>query len=456
MIENKLNEFFNKKDEWNAFITICKDDAYAQAGKIEKKKLSGKEFPLEGMIAGVKDNICTKGVRTTCGSRMLENFVSPYDATAVKRLKESGAVIVGKTNMDEFAMGSTGRNSFFSQAKNPLNTNKTPGGSSGGSAAAVASGLVDIALGTDTGGSVRQPAAICGIVGFKPTYGRISRYGLIAYASSFDTIGIMAKTTEQIKSVYKCISGFDPKDSTSSKHPAKQKVFDTKALKIGIDKKLMEESESEIRQAVEKGIGVFEKSGAECEYFDFAYSELLIPVYFVTAYSQAASNLSRFDGLRYGFYDESIKNSEEVYIKNRTAGFGKEVKRRILAGNYFLTQGNPVSIYEKAQKCRKLIFSEYKKLFEKYDIIISPTYLGKTEDLNDNGAGNKFFSKNKYEKSLMPANICGFPAVSVPCGMGCDNMPAGLHMMSEKFTDEFLLDAADFYLKNKNAEKEGI
>ena len=454
MIKDKLDKFFSKKDEWNAFITLCKDEAYSQAENIEKEKASGKVFPLEGVLAGVKDNICIKGIRTTCASKMLENFVSPYDATAVKRLKESGAVIAGKTNMDEFAMGSAGNTSYFGQTKNPLNINKTPGGSSGGSAAAVAAGLVDIALGTDTGGSVRQPASICGIVGFKPTYGRISRYGLIAYVSSFDTIGIMANTAEEIKSVYKCISGFDPKDSTSSREPESGKNFEPHNVKIGVDKHILDIAHPEIKEKTEYGINILKAAGADCEYFEFPYTDLLIPVYFVTAYSQMASNLSRFDGLRYGFYDESIKSADEVFVKNRTAGFGKEVKKRILAGNYFLTAGWPESIYERACKCRKLIINEYRKLFQKYDIILSPSYLTKPEDLNSKGKNGGYFDSFKYESSLIPANICGFPAVSIPCGKDKDGMPAGLHLMSDRFTDEFLLDAAGFY--ERIIKKEGI
>lgn len=452
MTDNKklLDEFFEKKDDCKSFITTCKKEAYEQAEYIEKEKKCGKSFVLDGVLAGIKDNIFTENIKTTCASKMLKDFTAPYDAEAVKRLKENGAVIVGKVNMDEFAMGGSGETSYFGAAKNPWNKKKIAGGSSSGSASAVAGGLVDITLGSDTGGSVRQPASMCGVTGFKPSYGRVSRYGLVPYASSYDQIGIIAKTADEIKKVYKCICGYDPKDSTSSKESEKEKAFKPETLKIGIEKNILEYADSEIRQAILKAIDFFEAFGAKCEYFEFPYIDILIPVYFVIAFSEASSNLSRFDGIRYGFCDKEIKNADELFTKNRTLGFGKEVKKRIVMGNLFLSFGENETYYQKAVKLKRVILNEYKKAFQKYDIIISPTYLDKTPDLGKGKSNKNFIDKFKNELCTVSANISGFPAISVPCGFMSDGMPIGMHIMSDKFTDEFLLDTASYFQNKTN------
>ena len=438
-----------KEKDVQAFVTILAEDAIKQAeeiqNKIEKDEIKG-EFA--GIPIGIKDNICTKGVKTTCSSKMLENFVSPYDATVMEKLKKENIINLGKLNMDEFAMGGSTEYSYFKKTKNPWNLNKVPGGSSGGSAAAVAANLVPWALGSDTGGSIRQPASFCGVVGLKPTYGLVSRYGLVAFASSLDQIGPITKDVQDCAMLLNLIAGHDEKDTTSEN---KEKIDytkclknDVKGLKIGVPKEFFGEGiNEEVKDSLEKAIEKYKELGAEVEEFSLDIAQYALATYYIIACAEASSNLGRFDGIRYTYRTPEYKNLKELYKKSRSEGFGPEVKRRIILGTYVLSSGYYDAYYKKAQQVRTLVMKEFNKGFEKYDVILTPTAPTVSVDI-----GSK--SNNPLEMYLadictVSVNIAGLPGISIPCGVDKQGMPIGMQLIGNKFCEETILNAAYTY-----------
>jgi len=389
--------------------------------------------------------MCVKGTKTTCASKMLENFVAPYNATVIEKLNEENIISLGKTNMDEFAMGSSTENSAFKVTKNPWDLNKVPGGSSGGSAAAVAANMVPWALGSDTGGSIRQPASLCGVVGLKPTYGLVSRYGLVAYASSFDQIGPITKDVTDSAILLNVIAGHDEKDSTSE--PVEKKDYtkclknDIKGLKIGVPKEFFGEGiNQEVKEALQKSIEKYRELGAEIEEFSLDIEKYVLATYYIIADAEASSNLGRFDGIRYTYRTPEYKNLKEIYKKSRGEAFGAEVKRRIILGTYVLSSGYYDAYYKKAQQVRTLIINEFNKGFEKYDVILTPT--SPTVAFN---IGEK--TSNPLEMYLadictVPINIVGLPAISIPCGVDSQGLPIGMQLIGNKFQEETILNAA--------------
>lgn len=428
-----------KKSDLNAFITIDEKGALEAATLADKKIKDHEKLPLLGVPVAVKDMILTEGLKTTAASKMLSDYIPPYDATVVRKLREAGAVIVGKTNLDEFAMGSSNENSSFGVVKNPWNKEFVPGGSSGGSAASVAGRLVPIALGTDTGGSIRQPASLCGITGMKPTYGKVSRYGAIAFASSLDQIGIFSQTAEDCALALETIAGFDPQDSTSFDKPTIdfEKISkDIKGLKIGIPKELFVDGlENEVRQAIEAGIKTLESLGCTTVPVSLPHSEVGLAVYYVLAPAEAASNLGRYDGIRYGHRADK-KELVELYCASRAEGFGAEVKRRIMIGNYVLSSGYYDAYYIKAQRVRRLIQQDYKNAFALCDVIAAPV---------SPIAGFKIGEKSDDPLQMyltdiftIPVSLAGLPGMSIPCGFNKNGLPIGLQLIGRAFDEETL------------------
>lgn len=437
-----------KKSDLNAYVTVCEKEALSAAEKVDKKINAGEEIGiLEGVPMALKDNISTTEIETTCCSKILKGYKPIYNASAWESLKNKGAVLLGKTNMDEFAMGSACENSCIGRAKNPHNLKYVTGGSSGGSAAAVAGNIAPYALGSDTGGSVRQPASFCGIVGLKPTYGSVSRYGLIAYASSFDQIGPIAKTAEDAALIFDAICGYDPKDSTSVKLGSASS-FDgindsIKGLKIGIPKEYYDGVNEEVKLSIERAMEVYESLGAEIQYFSLPEVKYSLPVYYILVCAEAASNLARFDGVRYGYRTEHYKDINEMMCKTRSEGFGAEVKRRILLGNYVLSSGYYDAYYKKAQDLRNVIANAFNKAFEKFDVLLTPT-----------SPTTAFEANRKYENPTeiyladvctVPVNTVGIPGISVPCGFDSKNLPVGMQILGKKFSESKLLNAAHQY-----------
>lgn len=440
---DRINE---KEKDVQAFITTLTDEAMKQAEEIQNKKEEGEiTGDLAGIPIGIKDNICTKGVKTTCGSKMLENFVSPYDATIIEKLNQENMISLGKMNMDEFAMGSSTEHSYFKNTKNPWDLKKVPGGSSGGSAAAVAANLVPWALGSDTGGSIRQPASFCGVVGLKPTYGLVSRYGLVAYASSLDQIGPITKDVKDAAMLLNIIAGHDEKDTTSSQRPTvdytKALKNDVKGLKIGVPKEFFGEGiNEEVKESLQKAIEKYKELGAEIEEFSLDISNFSLAAYYIIACAEASSNLGRFDGIRYTYRTPEFKNLKEIYKKSRSEGFGAEVKRRIILGTYVLSSGYYDAYYKKGQQVRTLVMNEFNKAFEKYDVILTPTSPTVAFDI-----GSK--SNNPLEMYLadictVSVNVAGLPGISIPCGVDKAGMPIGMQLIGNKFCEETILNAA--------------
>jgi len=439
----KINE---KEKDIEAFVTPLTEDAISKAeeiqSKIEEGELTGE---LAGIPIGIKDNICTKGIKTTCSSKMLENFVSPYDATVMEKINNQNMINLGKLNMDEFAMGGSTEYSYFKKTKNPHNINKVPGGSSGGSAAAVAANMVPWALGSDTGGSIRQPASFCGVVGLKPTYGLVSRYGLVAFASSLDQIGPITKDVRDCAMLLNIIAGHDEKDTTSEDMPKKDYTKalknDVKGLKIGVPKEFFGEGiNQEVKETLEKAIQEYKEMGAEIEEFSLDIAQYSLATYYIIACAEASSNLGRFDGIRYGYRTPEFKNLKELYKKSRSEGFGDEVKRRIILGTYVLSSGYYDAYYKKAQQVRTLVMNEFNKAFEKYDVILTPTSPIVAFDI-----GSK--SDNPLEMYLadictVSVNIAGLPAISIPVGKDKEGMPIGMQLIGNKFQEETILNAA--------------
>lgn len=444
-IEKTLDVAERLNPELNSFLSIEREYATAQAAELDR---SSDELSLNGVAIAVKDNICTKSMRTSCGSRILHNYKAHYDATAIKRLNDAGAIIVGKTNMDEFAMGSSNENSAFGSAKNPWDTSRVPGGSSGGSAVAVASGVVRAALGSETGGSVRQPASLCGIVGFKPTYGRISRYGLVAFASSLDNIGIFGQTSRDVADVLSVIAGRDEHDSTSADvvvpnySATLEESIDGRT--IGVPRALLGEGlDDEVRKSVLTAISNFENLGAKVIDVELPYAKYGIAVYYIIATAEASSNLARFDGVRYGFRAEDAHELREMYFKTREEGFGAEVKRRIMLGTYVLSSGYYDAYYAKAQKVRALVKRDYTNAFAKCDAILtptSPTTAFKIGERSDDPIA--MYLSDIYTVS---ANLAGVPAISVPCGLSSEGLPIGVQLVGNFWSEASLLNFAHKY-----------
>ncbi|HLM60486.1 MAG TPA: Asp-tRNA(Asn)/Glu-tRNA(Gln) amidotransferase subunit GatA [Pyrinomonadaceae bacterium] len=444
-IEKTLENAERLNGELNSFLTIERDYALRRAEEIEN---SGDEQPLKGFAIAVKDNICTKFSQTSCGSRILGNYRPQYNATAVEKLSGAGAVIVGKTNMDEFAMGSSNENSAFGAAKNPWDTTRVPGGSSGGSAVAVASGVVRASLGSETGGSVRQPASFCGIVGLKPTYGRISRYGLVAFASSLDQIGIFGQTTKDIANVLGVIAGRDKNDATTADVEVpdylEEMSREIKGKRIGVPRALFGEGlDDEVRNAVETTIDNYKSLGAEIVDIELPNSKYSIAVYYIIATAEASSNLARFDGVRYGFRAENARELREMYMKTREEGFGAEVKRRIMLGTYVLSSGYYEAYYAKAQKVRALLKRDFLDAFEKCDAVLTPTApttAFKIGEKSDDPLAT--YLSDVYTAS---ANLAGIPGISVPCGLSSENLPIGFQLVGQHWSEAVLLNLAGAY-----------
>ncbi|MCL6548408.1 MAG: Asp-tRNA(Asn)/Glu-tRNA(Gln) amidotransferase subunit GatA [Alicyclobacillus sp.] len=426
-----------------AFISVDEEAAMARARALDD---ASADHPLFGVPYALKDNICTSGVRTTAASRILENYVPPYSATVADKLEQSGAVLVGKTNMDEFAMGSSTENSAFHPTKNPYDLSRVPGGSSGGSAAAVAAGMVPFALGSDTGGSIRQPAAYCGVVGFKPTYGRVSRYGLIAFASSLDQIGPFTRTVEDTAYVLEAISGFDPHDSTSVDHPVERfsEGLDAgvRGLRIGVVADIQEEGlDPQVKAAVERAIQVLEGAGAEVVEVALPHMQYAVATYYLIAPAEASSNLARYDGVRYGRRAEA-DTLLEMYERSRSEGFGMEVKRRIMIGTYALSSGYYDAYYRRAQQMRTLIRQDFERAFERCDVIALPTAPTPAFRLGEKVEDPLHMYLNDIY--TIPANLAGLPGISVPCGL-VDGLPVGLQILGRAFDERTVLRAAHTY-----------
>lgn len=447
--EEVVKQIELKEKEFNCYITFDKEGFLNEATRVQ---VGIEEGSITGVLAGVpvavKDNICTEGMRTTAASKILDNFVPAYSAEAIVKLREAGAVIIGKTNMDEFAMGSTTETSAYGITGNPHNANHVPGGSSGGSAAAVAASECYFALGSDTGGSIRQPASYCGVVGMKPTYGSVSRYGLIAYASSLDQIGPICKDVTDCATVMEVLASYDEKDSTSVRREdvkfTEALVADVKGMKVGVPKSYFGEGlDPEVKEAVLNGIEVLKAQGAVVEEFDFDLAEYAVPAYYTIATAEASSNLARYDGVKYGYRTPEYSGLHDMYKKTRTEGFGEEVKRRIMLGSYVLSAGYYDAYYIKAMKVRALIKKTFDEAFKKYDVIIGPvapqTAPRMGESLKD---PMKMYLSDIY---TIPANLAGLPAISVPCGKDSQGLPIGMQIMGDCFMEKKIIRAAYAY-----------
>ncbi len=429
----------------NAYISLLEEQALAQAKITDKRLAAGDESPLCGIPMAHKDLFCAQGTLTSCGSKILSNFISPYDATVVEKLADAGMVCIGKTNMDEFAMGSTNESSYYGPALNPWNNQHVPGGSSGGAAVAVANGDVPIATGTDTGGSVRQPAALCGLTGIKPTYGRISRYGMVAFASSFDQAGVLANSAQGASLVLEAMCGFDEKDSTSIKEQtidfSGQLNKPLKGLRVGLPKQYFTDAlNPEIGAAIEAAKAELSKAGVQWVDIDLPNSELGIPCYYVLAPAEASSNLSRYDGVRYGHRADEYDDLASMYINSRTEGFGKEVKRRILVGTYALSSGYYDAYYIKAQKLRRLIVNDFQAAFEQCDVILGPTTPNtapKLGQISDDPAA--MYLEDIYTVTI---NLAGLPALSIPVGFDKQELPIGMQLIGRYMDEATLLNVA--------------
>ncbi len=437
-----------------AYVSTLEDEAIAKAKKVDEDRKSGKPVSkFAGIPIGIKDNMCITGTKTTCSSKMLENFVAPYDATVIEKLKNEDAVVLGKLNMDEFAMGGSTEHSAFFKTKNPWDLDRVPGGSSGGSAAAVAADIAPWALGSDTGGSIRQPASLCGIVGLKPTYGLVSRYGLVAFASSLDQIGPLTKDVTDAAMLLNIIAGHDEKDSTSidvgEKDYTKSLVNDVKGMRIGLPKEYLGEGiNEEVREAILAVAKKYEEMGAIVEDCSFEVGQYATSVYYIIACAEASSNLGRFDGIRYGYRTEKFENLKDIYKNSRSEGFGSEVKRRIMLGTYVLSSGYYDAYYKKAQKVRTVIKNAYDELFGKYDLLLTPT--SPTTAFKIGEKSNNPLEMYLADICTVPVNIGGLPGISVPCALDSKGMPIGFQLLAKAFDEEKLLRAAYSYEQNSN------
>lgn len=441
-----LQQIENKEPDIGAYLTVTAEKALKQAAQVDKKRAAGETLPvLAGVPAGIKDNMCTKGTTTTCASRILENFIPPYDATVIRQLNNQQTVMLGKLNMDEFAMGSTTENSSFKPTHNPRDLSRVPGGSSGGSAAAVAAGEAAFALGSDTGGSIRQPAAFCGVVGLKPTYGAVSRYGLIAFASSLDQIGTLTKDVRDSAMIMNALAAHDPKDATSLEHKwpdftdgIKKGV---KGLRVALPKEYFGEGVSrEIKNAIRAAASRYEQLGAEIEEVTLPNMKYALPAYYVISSAEASSNLARFDGVRYGYRSKEYEDIDDLYKASRSEGFGKEVKRRIMLGSFALSAGYYDAYYKKALQVRTLVQQDFNRVFEKCDFILSPVAPTTAYKLGEK-SGNplEMYMGDVY---TVPVNIAGIPALSLPCGTDSQGLPIGMQLIGKPFDEPLLYRAA--------------
>lgn len=451
---DKIDE---KEAELNCYVTTTKEAALAKADEVQTKIDAGElTGPLAGVPVAIKDNMCTKGVLTTCSSRILENFVPTFTAEAVINLEKAGAVILGKTNMDEFAMGSTTETSHYGATKNPWNTKHVPGGSSGGSAAAVAADECSFALGSDTGGSIRQPSSYCGVTGMKPTYGTVSRYGLIAYGSSLDQIGPIAKDVTDCAAILETIASYDPKDSTSIRRDdydfTSALVDDVKGMKIGIPKDyLIEGLNPEVKAVIMNAAHKLEEKGAVVEEFDLSLVEYAIPAYYVIACAEASSNLARFDGVKYGYRTPEYNELHEMYKKTRSEGFGPEVKRRIMLGSFVLSSGYYDAYYLKALRTKALIKQAFDKAFSKYDVILGPVAPTTAPEIGSSLADPiKMYLGDIYTISV---NLAGLPGISVPGGFDSKGLPIGVQMIGDCFEEKKIIRTAYAFEQSLKAER---
>ena len=465
-----IDRINDKEKDVGAFVTLTTDDAEKKAAEIDKKRNANAQMHKEdtkanvesktssenavcndelsefaGIPIGIKDNLCTKGVKTTCSSKMLENFVSPYDATVVEKLNKEGIISLGKLNMDEFAMGSSTENSAIKITHNPWDLNRVPGGSSGGSAAAVAGDLVPWALGSDTGGSIREPAAFCGVVGLKPTYGLVSRYGLVAFASSLDQVGPITKDVKDNAMLLNIIAGHDEKDSTSydieKKDYTKNLEKDIKGIKIGVPKEFFGEGINEtVKEQLNKAIETYKKLGAIVEETSLDVAQASLAAYYIIACAEASSNLGRFDGIRYGYRAKDYTTLKELYVNSRTEGFGDEVKRRIILGTYVLSSGYYDAYYKKAQKVRTYVKNEFDKAFQKYDVLLTPVSPNTAFKIGEKC--NNPMEMYLADICTVSINIAGVPAISLPCGVDKEGMPVGMQLIGNRFEEEKILNVA--------------
>lgn len=431
----------------NSFITVTAEQALEQATIADKQRKEGNAGPLTGIPIAHKDIFCTKGIKTSCASKMLDNFIAPYDATLVKSLNQAGTVLLGKTNMDEFAMGSSNETSFYGPSKNPWDVARVPGGSSGGSSAAVAARLTPAATGTDTGGSIRQPAALCNLTGLKPTYGRISRYGLIAFASSLDQAGPMTQTAEDAALLMNTMAGFDEKDSSSIHEPVPDYTqslnHSLQGLKIGLPKEYFSEDlDPKIAIKIETAIKEYERLGASISTISLSNCHLVIPLYYIIASAECSSNLARYDGIRYGYRCENPSDLRDLYERTRAEGFGEEVKRRLLMGTYVLSAGYYDAYYVKAQKIRALIVQEFEEAFQQVDVLLGPTTPGTAFKLGEKTKDPvSMYLSDIYTIAI---NLAGLPAVSIPAGF-IDGLPLGMQLIGQPFAEATLLNVAHRY-----------
>jgi aspartyl-tRNA(Asn)/glutamyl-tRNA(Gln) amidotransferase subunit A len=448
--ERTVQEYLStieQKKHLNAFLSVFPEKCLEQARRIDKKVNEGKAGPLAGMVVSIKDVICVKDERVTCGSKILENFVSLYDATVVSRLKAADAVIIGKCNMDEFAMGSSTENSAYGRVKLPQDESRVPGGSSGGSAVAVKAGMSTTSLGSDTGGSIRQPAALTGVVGLKPTYGRVSRYGLVAFASSLDCIGPFGLCVKDVAHVLQVIAGQDEHDSTCVPEPVPDYLStltgDVKGLRVGIPKEYFGQGlNEEVRSAIEKKIDILKAHGAAVVEVSLPHTDYCIATYYILATAEASSNLARYDGARYGFRAKGVDDLTDMYVESRSQGFGAEVKRRIMLGTYVLSAGYYDAYYRKGQKVRRLIQEDFHNAFQEVDVLItptSPTTAFRAGEKTDDPL--QMYLSDIYTTS---ANLAGIPGISLPCGADKQGLPIGLQILGKQFDEGRILRVADF------------
>lgn len=452
VLDSVYNRIENVEEKVSAYVTLTKEQAYNRATKLQERLDNGEDIGIMGGVPiAIKDNICTNGIKTTCSSKMLENFVPFYDATVIEKLENAGAIIIGKTNMDEFAMGSSTENSAIKKTKNPWDLERVPGGSSGGSAAAVACDIAPCALGTDTGGSIRQPASFCNVVGLKPTYGLVSRYGIVAYASSLDQVGPLTKSVEDAAILLNVIAGKDEKDTTSADIPKKDYLKsikdDIKGKKIGVPTEFISDGINEdVKKAYEENLNTLKELGAEIIEIKLDYAKYSLPTYYIIATAEASSNLGRYDGIRYGHRAKDFSSLDELYVKSRTEGFGDEVKRRIMLGTYVLSSGYYDAYYKRGQKVRTLIIDDFKKAFEKCDVIAIPTTPNTSFKFGEKTSNPlEMYLEDIY---TVPVNIAGLPGISVPGGFDKNGMPIGMQFISKAFDEENLLQVAYTFEKN--------
>lgn len=452
VLDSIYNRIENVEEKVSAYVTLTKEQAYNRATKLQERLDNGEDIGIMGGVPiAIKDNICTNGIKTTCSSKMLENFVPFYDATVIEKLEDAGAIIIGKTNMDEFAMGSSTENSAIKKTKNPWDLERVPGGSSGGSAAAVACDIAPCALGTDTGGSIRQPASFCNVVGLKPTYGLVSRYGIVAYASSLDQVGPLTKSVEDAAILLNVIAGKDEKDTTSADIPKKDYLKsikdDIKGKKIGVPTEFISDGINEdVKKAYEENLNTLKELGAEIIEIKLDYAKYSLPTYYIIATAEASSNLGRYDGIRYGHRAKDFSSLDELYVKSRTEGFGDEVKRRIMLGTYVLSSGYYDAYYKRGQKVRTLIIDDFKKAFEKCDVIAIPTTPNTSFKFGEKTSNPlEMYLEDIY---TVPVNIAGLPGISVPGGFDKNGMPIGMQFISKAFDEGNLLQVAYTFEKN--------